>query len=911
MGRKKNKNPPPPPRGVGSGGGGSGGGSTATPSTTASPYYSLSEIDDDDESNTAPSISRGNNNDDSTEITDADDNTDADSILEMAKRLDAASVISDPSFIEGPENSFQHHPSRGAYRMDEIASESEEEDEDDGSSSESSSDDDESSSDDDDDSESSSSESYDSERYGYTNNRQHNNNGKGSGSNRNRGGLRYQHRHTTSTHNSSGSGGNRNDNNRRRRKKQQHRQQGAAYYDNSRGQQQQFNMSYPGGDRGQRKYSPPRGGATVAAAAAESRGSEQRSTTRGGGGERRSKTSSSQKKDQRHHSNNHTRGQHQQQHDEVKESPKQRRTKMIVIPIVVILIIVVVVVVAVVVGRGTGGGGNATDTQEKNNDNIAFRPIPVPTVSPTYVGLYSCPYGKSGPSATKGCLGYVQCTALGTIIGEIQYCSTGTLYDVRSGVCDFAENVYCATKLPTQDEILAAQESSSSSSSTSVSPPTSGTVGVVPPPMNQPSITVGPITTYNHKLLFEGLTNPGKLNSDDMNSIATNVQDYNNIFYSARVINAYDDGDYILESIGNVTIGLTATKFEYVLNDRRVRRNLRNNFRHLQPVGIVANGLTMEYRQTTKYDTIDESIRPGTIVRYPYSGRYQDRIVGYLKAVDPDTFSKLTRVLFVEGDVVGGIEPVPQPQPAPVPVANPPQPLPPTMKPTSAQTPPPSPPPAVPKTSPPTPAPVTPPPAAQAAKVQGFVFFDADEDGIFDFSGGEPEETFSGVWVNLRDCDTEDWVQTEATEQQGLYSFAVVEEGEYFLEFFKPSPADKYIPTILPAAGSDSSVLDSDLVGSTLTGGARTYCFTIGPEYDSNQFFNAGFRLAPTPPPTPAPSKSPTLTPTNMSYYCAEVSTTSAGNQNFNFLGCQIRCGNGFDECPGNTRCVFADVCAP
>lgn len=900
MGRN-NKNPPPPPRGAG--GGGSGGGSTATPSTTASPYYSLSEIDDD-ESNTAPSRTGG---DDSTEITDADDNTDADSILEMAKRLDAASVISDPSFIEGPDNSFQHHPSRGAYRMDEIASESEEEDDDDGSSSESSSDDDESSSDDDDDSESSSSESYDSEqRYGYTNNRQPNN-GKGSGSDRNRGGRRYQHRHTTSSHNSGG----RNDNNRRRRKKQQqHRQQGAAYYDNNRSQhqqqQQQFN-TYPGGDRGQRKYSPPRGGATAAAAAynttsstKHSRGSEQRSTTRGGGGgERRSKTSSSQKKDQQ-----------RQQHDGVKESPKQRRTKMIVIPIAVILIIVVVVVVAVVVGKGSGGGG-ATDTQ--NNDNIkdtAFRPIPVPTVSPTYVGLYSCPYGKSGPTATKGCLGYVQCTALGTIIGEIQYCSTGTLYDVRSGVCDFAENVYCATKLPTQDEIVAAQPSS-----TSVSPPTSGTVGVVPPPMNQPSITVGPITTYNHKLLFEGLTNPGQLNSNDMNSIATNVQDYNNIFYSARVINAYDDGDYILESIGNVTIGLTATKFEYVLNDRRVRRNLRNNFRHLQPVGIVANGLTMEYRQTTKYDTIDESIRPGTIVRYPYSGRYQDRIVGYLKAVDPDTFSKLTRVLYVEGDVVGGIEPVPQPQPAPVPVANPPQPLPPTMKPTSALTPPPSPPPAVPKTSPPTPAPVTPPPVAQAApesyKVQGFVFFDADEDGIFDFSGGEPEETFSGVWVNLRDCDTGDWRQTEATEQQGLYSFAEVEEGEYFLEFFKPSPAEKYRPTILPAAGTDSSVLDSDLVGSTDTGGARTYCFTVGPGFDSNQFFNAGFRLEPTPSPTPAPSKSPTLTPTNVSYYCAEVSTTSAGNQNFNFLGCQIRCGNGFDECPGNTRCVFADVCAP
>jgi hypothetical protein len=921
---RKNIPPPPPPRGSSSSGGGT---ATAAPSTSATPYYSLSEIDDDDSAAAGGGVGGGAPlpEDDATEISDVD------SILEMAKRLDAASVISDPSFIEGPAHHHQH-PSRGAYRMDEIASESDEEE-----SSNSSSEDDSSS----DDSDSSSSSS--GEEDGRENHHRRHHRGrydykhggsKGSRSTHSDRRRHNQRKHTSSdnegmmrSHRGSGSGGGRSDRRRRNHRQQQQQQHSPSmpsqpYYDNSydsRGQQQQQQhnmMSYQGG--GERKYSPPRGvGATAIdpmmmytttinnnnnnIPKKQSRGSREDPN------QRFSSTTTTKNSAAASSYENQTAYEKRQKQEryydreEATESVKRRRTKMIVIPLVVIVIIGVVIAVAVAVGGKGGGGesGNTKDLQE-NNDNInAFQPIPVPTTSPTYFGLYQCPYGKSGLTATKGCLGFIECSAIGTAVGEIQYCSSGTLYDVKSGVCDFAENVSCSTNLPTQEEIAASQQGASPTTPVNT-PPTTDVVGVVPPPQNSPSITVGPMITSDHKLLFEGVTNPGQMNNNAMNTIAKNLEAYLNIFYSARVIDAYNDDDYILESISNVTIGVVAKNFVFVQSNRR-------NLRHLQTVAIKANGLTMTYQQTTKYDTIDSSITVGTIVRHPYQERYQERIVSYLKAVDPETFSTLTRALFVEG-------PAPQPQPSPVPVTNPP---PPTRKPTSAPTKQSNnPPPAVLQTNPPSKAPVTPPPAAATVPgtsgsytIQGFIFFDENMNGKFDY---DIEKPFQGVWVNLKLCTPKengnDWVNTGASEAQGMYKFENVEEGEYFIEFFKPSPGDNYNFTLPQVAGTDGSVLDSDVIGMTPHGG-KTACFTVGPGFDSNKYFNAGYKLKPTAAPTVAPSNSPTQSPIDISYYCADVTTTSAGNQNFNFLGCQIRCGNGFSECPGNTRCVFADMC--
>ena len=198
-------------------------------------------------------------------------------------------------------------------------------------------------------------------------------------------------------------------------------------------------------------------------------------------------------------------------------------------------------------------------------------------------------------------------------------------------------------------------------------------MGVVPPAQPKPSsltsTTVGPITTLDHKLLFEGVVNPGQLDNNALNRMAKNLEAYLNIFYSPRVVSAYSNGDYVLENIGNVTIELEPIKFEFVQSNRR--SNIR---RDLQTVGIQANGFAMTYQQTTKYDTVDPAITVGAVVRLPYRNRYQDRIVSYLKAADP-MFSTLTRALFVEGDIG---------QPAPIaPVSNP---SPPTRKPTTAPT---------------------------------------------------------------------------------------------------------------------------------------------------------------------------------------------------------------------------------
>jgi hypothetical protein len=307
---------------------------------------------------------------------------------------------------------------------------------------------------------------------------------------------------------------------------------------------------------------------------------------------------------------------------------------------------------------------------------------------------------------------------------------------------------------------------------------------VVPPPQNKPSITVGPVITSDLKLLFEGVTNPGQMNNNDMNSISKDLEAYLNIFYSPRVIDAYNDGDYVLESVGNVTIEVVAETFVFEQSSRR-------NLRHLQNVTAEANGLTMTYQQTTKYDTIDSSITVDTIVRHPYEDAYQERIVSYLQAVDPDTFSTLIRALFVEDDVDG--QPAPQPQPAPVPVINSPTPTrKPTIVPTKQSSPPPPP---VPNTNALSNAPITPPVSgtAESYMIQGFIFFDENENGIFDY---DVEKPFQAVWANLKLCTPEengnDWVNTGASEAQGLYKFEKVEDGEYFIEFFKPSPGDDY-----------------------------------------------------------------------------------------------------------------------
>jgi len=864
----------------------------------------------------------------------------------MAKRLDAASVISDPTFIEGPHNSYDGgHPSRGAYRMDDIASE------------ESSSGDDSSSSSSEDSSSSSDGDYHHRERYEYKNHHHH------GGGSRNRENRR---RYNTKSRNHPDEGlrshrdrGNGNGRSSDRRRREHHRQRNDTrqqqqqpssssmpsqpYYDNtydSRGHQpqQKHNMSYPGaggGGGGERKYSPPRGGATAAVPIidpimyASNTNDIPNKKARGGFREDPITNKRSSNNNNNNNKNSHEKQgvaeayekkQNQERYydsREETESAKRRRTKMILIPSVVILIIGVVVAIAMVMGKGSGDD-NVDNFQDENDNISAFQPIPFPTTSPTYFGLYQCPIGKSGPTVTKGCLGFIQCSVQGTAMGPIQYCSSGTLYDVTKGVCDFAENVSCSTNLPTQEEFAAGNTSPTATAVAGNTPPTvitpttssGGGVSVVSPPptavqqqqQKPPSITVGPITTSDHKLLFEGVINPGQLDNSAMNRIAKNLESYLNIFYSARVINAYNDGDYVLESIGNVTIGVVASKFEFVKNSNRRRNLLR---RDLQ---TAANGFAMIYQQTTKYDTIDSAITVEAILRRPYQERYQDRIVSYLKASDPGIFSSLTRATFDEGDVGG--QPAPQEQPVPVPSL-----LSPTRKPTIAPTskvvsPP------VPETNPPTKVPTTPPPVAATVPdssgsytIQGFMFFDENQNGIFEY---DSERIFPGVWANLRLCtpkeDGNDWVKTGASEAQGLYQFDDVKENEYFVEFFRPPPGDDYNFTIPQVSGDDDSVFDSDVVGFTKNGG-KTDCFTVGPGFDSNKFINAGFKLKPTPPPSPSPSKSPSQSPIDVSFYCADVTTTSTGEQNLNFFGCNIRCGNGFDECPGSLLCERADEC--
>ncbi|EED89681.1 predicted protein [Thalassiosira pseudonana CCMP1335] len=565
---------------------------------------------------------------------------------------------------------------------------------------------------------------------------------------------------------------------------------------------------------------------------------------------------------------------------------KWRKVKLAAIPISVVLVIAVSIVVVFV----TKGGGDDSVNESGEMIDIAISP---PTTSPTYAGDYFCPVGIRGPVPTKGCLGYVQCDGYGDIEGTVLPCGSGTLFDVKLNTCTWADDVDCATKPPNNVE---------DGNATTPTTPTSKPSSPPAPSVAETSELKGPITTSNHQLSFVGIKSPG-----DMTVFEQNLENYVNIFFSptARVEYALFDEetlalfekDDILQSLTDVNVVLSVQSFN--LSSRlRKQRYLQNGVPEL----------VMTYDQDTEYRTSDSSISIGAIVRHPYEEKYQPALVEYLKSTD-DVFASLQSVNFLEGGESSKTAP-PTKKPTNAPskaevVTDSPTPFSDTPGPTDKVTT--KAPSNKPASSAPTESPIVFFPAfTEYMWIRGFVWEDVNKDGIYQ-TNTEPAAPTSLFMLHKCTDKNGDWIQgpfdsmpTKTNPENGQYEFQVDESGMYMIQFYPPSGYGFTTPNM---GGGDTNALDSDI--SNLSG--QTDCFEVKSGY--KDLINVGYKTVDAKQTTSASTQS-AASDSSMTSFCAEVTTTN-GNQSFNFFGCATKCESGSDsECPNGQKCRLNRACS-
>ncbi|KAL3783422.1 hypothetical protein HJC23_002849 [Cyclotella cryptica] len=563
-------------------------------------------------------------------------------------------------------------------------------------------------------------------------------------------------------------------------------------------------------------------------------------------------------------------------------SDTKRTLKLVAVP----LIVVIVIAASIGIVFATRGG-NEKNSAVSNQEKIQ---VLLPTASPTYIGEYHCPAGYKGQVPTKGCLGYVECNGMGDIEGGVLPCPSGTLYDIKVNTCSWAESVDCSTKPTT--------ETASTVNSLPTSKPTSSPDTAAETELESVK-TIGPTETYNHKLLFQGIVSPG-----DVTTFQQNIENYIVIFFSpsrdeylGEDMAALAINDHVLNSLSDVKVGLTIKKFEWSGATRL--RGLQENLE-----------LIMIYDQNTEYSTTDASITVGTVVRHPYEKQYEPTLIDYLKSTD-ESFASLTSVVFLEGDDAGSsssetaapitsLNSSGEPSMSPSVISSTPAPTivvvtesPTLSTETSAPT--------NRATTPELPMKLTPTLSPtgvfvafpQYATVQGYMWIDSNGDGLFQSS--EPPAT--GTFANLRFCADDKWVATTTSNGSGQYQFLGVAEGEYFVEFFPPSNNYEFTK---PMMGSNTTALHSDV---TLLSG-RTPCVVVDSSF--SQLINAGYVLVDS---SGELTTTPTASPESDTFkYCAQVTTTS-GNQSFDFFGCSTRCAQDSD-CSDDLRCVLSKSCS-
>lgn len=160
-----------------------------------------------------------------------------------------------------------------------------------------------------------------------------------------------------------------------------------------------------------------------------------------------------------------------------------------------------------------------------------------------------------------------------------------------------------------------------------------------------------------------------------------------------------------------------------------------------------------------------------------------------------------------------------------------------------------------------------------------------------------------GLFVNLRECENDRWKATTTSSAIGQYQFTGVEEGEYYIDFFKPNPVDRYEFTLPQVAGADDDVaLDSDVVILDGTQG-KSNCMVVTEGF--NKLINAGYLMEDTKAPI-APTVSPVTKAPSVPRYCAFVDEET---NNFEFLGCSKPCTFSHDDCPDGMLCALTNAC--
>ena len=434
----------------------------------------------------------------------------------------------------------------------------------------------------------------------------------------------------------------------------------------------------------------------------------------------------------------------------------KRTIKLVAVP--AIIVVVIAISIGIVFATRSGGNGrNASETQDQELIQILL-----PTSSPTFQGEYHCPSGFTGPVPTKGCLGYVQCNGMGGIEGGVLDCPSGTLYDANLKTCSWEASVDCSTKAPGNKNTDSNVDDIGVASNPATSPPTFKPTASHDTAKSN-TIKVGPTNTFNHRLSFQGVLTLG-----DVATFETNMENYIRIFFSpsrAELLGddaaALAEDDTILNNLTDVKVDLTIKKFEWS-GMTRLRR-LQDNVE-----------LIVVYDQKTEYMTSDPSIKVGTVVRYPYEDQYEQFLIDYLKTTD-DVFGSLTSVDFLEPGQITAVSSIETKSPSLSPVSE-------TLAPTIVIV-----------TSSPSPAPTNEPSSSSTelsfvafpeyGKVRGFMWIDTNKNGLFETT--EPSAT--GTFANLRQCEDDKWMQTTSTNGNGQYQFLGVEEGEYYVEFFRPS----------------------------------------------------------------------------------------------------------------------------
>ncbi len=627
--------------------------------------------------------------------------------------------------------------------------------------------------------------------------------------------------------------------------------------------------------------------------------------------------------------------------DEERRQRRRRKLKIATIPVAIVLVVVAIVVIVMTVKND--GTGNSEEEQLSTNfdgNSAGEYQISLPTSSPTYSGLFDCPLGKSGAVPIRGCAGFVVCNTLGEAIEPIQYCGQGTLYDVYTSVCNHVDSVVCSTpslppdmasslspgglipataapaSTPTLTAAITESAPSSSSSSSSVA---TGAVTLKP---TNPGELLGPTVTKDQRLKFLGVSSPG-----DVTILQISLQNYLNNFYSANNLGTLDEDD-VLRSLSDVSITLMVTDFEN-LRRRRVlvqeveedttttttrRRGIvakhlktqgKRRKRHLQTTnGNEDPHFIVIYDQTTTFRTTDTSIPIETILSRPFDAEYTAILIDQLQQRDPETFSLLSGVQFVDSNDGGD---------GTVTTAAPTVTLPRTKRPTPAPTTAPNVDDDAELTPSPAQAEAPPPPTAQpvveippAFLINGITWLDKNENGLYET---DLDSLLEEVFVNIRECVGDVWINTTKANSTGQFTF-LIEEGEYYLEFYKPSPSEMYDFTVPRVGVDDTEVLDSDVVEKDEIQG-QTNCMTVKEGF--TQLTNAGYiainNSSVGSPPSPSPpSSSAPVTGTTAPQYCAFVTGSGSGRQ-FDFDGCSSPCSNPDRACPNGMLCAYTRDC--